>query len=278
MSPLLKRVAAALLAIPILLWITFKAPIWLFDLTVVAALLTALAEVYRMAAGRLASPLATAGFVSLALLAASVASEPYGFGFREASVLSLLILTVGYLVSGRTLAPAAASISVTAFGAFYLGVFGSFFLLLRRLDEGSSALLILYAATWAYDTGGYFAGKRFGKRRMTPQVSPNKTWEGLCGGIVLCLLVLAAAPLFAPAWGARLSLPSRLGLGLLLAVGSQVGDLVESLLKRSLNAKDSGVFLPGHGGMFDRIDSLLFNAPLLYYALEFLTDSRPFGG
>jgi phosphatidate cytidylyltransferase len=278
MSPLLKRVTAALLAIPIFLWITCGAPVWFFDLTVVAALLAALVEVYRMAGGRPGSPLSGVGFLAMAMLTASAASEPYGFGLREASVVALLLLTVGYLVSGRTLGPAAASISMTAFGAFYLGVFGSFFLLLRRLPDGASALLILYAATWAYDTGGYFVGKSLGKHKLTPQVSPNKTWEGLAGGTLLCLLVVGCVPLFAPAWGARLSLPVRLLLALLLAAGAQVGDLVESLLKRSLNAKDSGVFLPGHGGMFDRIDSLLFNAPLLYYVLERLTGSRPFGG
>jgi phosphatidate cytidylyltransferase len=106
---------------------------------------------------------------------------------------------------------------------------------------------------------------------MSPQVSPNKTWEGFVGGTVLCMATVCFFFPYAP-WG-EVPMGARLVLGFLLAVCGQTGDLVESLLKRSLDAKDSGVFLPGHGGVFDRIDSMLFNAPLVYFALRFLQET-----
>jgi len=112
------------------------------------------------------------------------------------------------------------------------------------------------------DTGAYYTGRAFGKHKLAPAVSPGKTWEGAAGGMAASLVMAALAHYwFFP----ELSLPAALALAALMNVLGVVGDLTESALKRGANAKDAAQILPGHGGLFDRLDSLLFNAPLLYY-------------
>jgi phosphatidate cytidylyltransferase len=265
MSTLVKRILAAIVAVPLLLALTFWAPVWLFNLVVGGVLFLGLAEWFKLSSTRMATPLVGLGFLSLLLLLVSVPAESLGFGFRGASACVLMLLGTGYLMTDRPLSAAAGTLSQTVFGVFYFGGLGGYVLLLRAMPTGAWALLLLYLSTWAYDTGGYFAGKYLGRHKMSPQVSPKKTWEGFAGGTALCMVTVwfffANVPeiVVAP-W-------ARLVLGALLALWGQTGDLVESLLKRSLKAKDSGAFLPGHGGVFDRIDSLLFNAPLVYFAL-----------
>ena len=161
------------------------------------------------------------------------------------------------------------SVSVTFFGAAYFAVFTGYVFRLREMPQGAWHLLWLYIATWAYDTGGFFAGSLLGKHPLAPLASPKKSWEGVAGGVA------------ADGLGARgfcgTSSPFTRGftpvidvaaLALLLSLFGQLGDLVESMIKRSLTAKDSGSFFPGHGGVFDRVDSLLFNAPVLFYYLR----------
>jgi phosphatidate cytidylyltransferase len=128
-------------------------------------------------------------------------------------------------------------------------------------------LLWLYIATWAYDTGGYFAGRWWGKHHFAPLASPKKSLEGCIGGFALVLIGLFLLWKIVPFFAQTFSLLDVLALSVLLSLFGQLGDLVESLIKRSLSAKDSGSLLPGHGGVFDRIDSLLFNAPILFYYL-----------
>ncbi len=125
--------------------------------------------------------------------------------------------------------------------------------------------------TWCGEAGAYFVGRRFGRHRLAPRVSPGKTIEGGMAQLVVSVLVaLAAAPV------AAISVLHALALGLVLGVVGQLGDLAESFLKRSAQTKDAGALLPGHGGLLDRLDSLLFNLPALYYYVSvFLT--RPGG-
>ncbi len=129
---------------------------------------------------------------------------------------------------------------------------------LHALEQGRWLVFLLLAIVWATDTGGYFAGKRFGRRKLAPQISPNKTWEGLWGGVVLAALLAAAASavIVAPWW-------MLMGLGLVVALISVVGDLTVSMFKRQSGVKDTGRLFPGHGGALDRLDSLLSAAPVL---------------
>jgi len=141
--------------------------------------------------------------------------------------------------------------------------------LLHGAPDGAMRLLFAFVLVWAADVGAYFAGHALGRRKLAPQVSPGKTWEGVYGGLALSLVIAAAAG----AWLFRLegaAWPPFLLLCAAVVLLSIVGDLGESLLKRQAGAKDSGSLLPGHGGMLDRIDSLLAALPALALGLRWL--------
>lgn len=161
---------------------------------------------------------------------------------------------------GATLDGAADRVGRLLLGVGWIGLL-AFLVLLRRQEHGLAWVFLVLGASWLGDTGGYFAGKYLGSHPLYPKVSPKKTWEGVFGGITLATvgtLVVRAVGL------PELSVPDCLILGPLLCVAGVVGDLSESMLKRAFDVKDSGWILPGHGGLLDRIDSLLFVAPLLF--------------
>lgn len=139
-------------------------------------------------------------------------------------------------------------------------------LLHMQADNGPRWLLAALVTVWAADSGAYFAGRRFGRRKLAPTISPNKTWEGLAGGLVAAL---AAATGFGLVAGvAAAAIPSLLLVALVTALFSVEGDLVESLLKRQAGAKDSGTLIPGHGGVLDRIDGVLAALPVFAIGKE----------
>lgn len=138
-----------------------------------------------------------------------------------------------------------------------------FLALLYRLDSGPIWVITTFVATWLADTSAYTVGRLAGRRPLAPTISPNKTIEGAVGGLAVTALVFAALT-FLPV----LSWTQRLVFGLALAMAATAGDLFESVLKRRAGVKDSGTILPGHGGLLDRIDSLLFTAPISYLLLR----------
>lgn len=164
-------------------------------------------------------------------------------------------------------------ISTTILGVFYVAWLGSHIILLRQLGEtaeggdvGWSYVILAFVLVWATDSGAYFVGKVFGRRKLAPRISPNKSVEGAIGGIGAGLVAaIVSRYTFAP----YLSLASSVMLGLVAPVMAILGDLVESLMKRDMKIKDTSRALPGHGGMLDRFDSTLFVAPLVYYYLRF---------
>lgn len=152
-----------------------------------------------------------------------------------------------------------------AYGLLLLAAAWSALLTIRAGPEGSHLLLALFALVWVADAGAFFAGRAFGKTKLAPQVSPGKTWEGALGGL-LASLTLVLAGLYLAGWLAPMWPFVLVGL---IAI-SVLGDLFESVLKRSAGAKDSGQLLPGHGGVLDRIDSIIAVLPFLAAALLFL--------
>jgi len=155
-------------------------------------------------------------------------------------------------------------LTASFFCVFYLaGMLGHLFFLRYLTPDGWSFVFFVLLLTWASDTGAYFAGTKFGRRKLAPLVSPGKTWEGVLGGILLSLLVSYIL-------GAWLDLPVlwRIVTGILVSLAAVIGDLFESAIKRHAGMKDSGTLLPGHGGVLDRFDSLLLAAPLVYYMLS----------
>jgi phosphatidate cytidylyltransferase len=160
---------------------------------------------------------------------------------------------------------------VTLLGVFYLAFLGGFLIatrvgFLNAPGLSTKLLLFFFIVIFGSDAGAYFAGKALGKHKLVPMISPGKTWEGLIGGIIAAAAMAALCTwLFFPELPYKFSMPLA---GVMAAVGV-FGDLAESAIKRGAGAKDAATILPGHGGFLDRLDSLLFNAPILYYFARF---------
>jgi phosphatidate cytidylyltransferase len=191
-------------------------------------------------------------------LVALLASVPI---WIAGAILLLVTLTIREIVLWPTHGQPFANIGATLVGLFYISLpmamlsviaFGA-----GHFEPGRVFCLIFFV--WASDTGAYFAGKNFGKHKLAPSISPGKTWEGWAGGAALTLLVGWAVGYFLP----DISLSHRLVAASVVAVFGPLGDLAESMLKRSAGVKDSGTFLPGHGGLLDRFDAFLLALPVL---------------
>lgn len=153
-----------------------------------------------------------------------------------------------------------AEISITIFGSIYLGYLFSFLLKIKDFPNGNYYLISLLIITWVNDIGAYLIGTKFGRNKIFPKISPNKTIEGSIGGIIFSI----ACTFTLKNW-LNFTIYELLSLGLLISIIAQLGDLFESLLKRGSRIKDSGTLLPGHGGILDCLDSLIFTAPVFYY-------------
>ena len=184
------------------------------------------------------------------------------------ALLVAFVLTVGAVVVWRVLdgsGPGALRDSAAAvFAATYVPFLGGFVMLVLGHPDGQLRVLLFILLAVANDTGGYAAGVLLGRHALAPTVSPKKSWEGLAGSLLLCIIVgVLGAVLVLDA-----SLLLGVALGILVAVTATVGDLAESLLKRDLELKDMGSLLPGHGGVLDRVDSLVVTAPFVYLVLS----------
>jgi phosphatidate cytidylyltransferase len=260
---LARRVGTAVVALPALLAAFFLGPPFLGVAVVAAAALVGLVEFFRFAEQRQLRPMRFTGLLLASAMFLDVVHRPW----RDTPVwpLAAVLLLGVTLLPGRDLLDRVPSAAVTLLGAVYVGALGGTVAGLRTLDpvaEGPWRIVLLLAIIMVSDTLAFFSGLLFGRHRLAPALSPSKTVEGalggLAGGIVGAFAVRAVGlPSLPPA--------HTLALGLLVAALGIVGDLDESLLKRWAGVKDSGTLFPGHGGMLDRIDSLLFGAPILYY-------------
>lgn len=263
-TPHRRRLLVALLGVPLLLLILLGAPAPVFGLVVTTAAILVQAEFYRLQAGRLPGPERRLGLGLGALVGLSAVAGWGPAALLAAAVGSLLVFFLFALLRPDEPQAAAGRVALLFLGLAYGPVLLGHLTLLRELrgEEGVGWVLLSLAAVWGGDTAAFYAGRSFGRRKLYPAVSPGKTWEGAFAGLAGTLIAMAAVR----AWLLP-GLPARhlLGLGLLSALLGQLGDLCESLVKRGAGAKDSGALLPGHGGVLDRLDSLLFTAPLVYY-------------
>lgn len=203
-------------------------------------------------------------FVALALLPSFCIALFPSLGLSGGLLLSLLFLIFYILYYYSQLQDSLLFYSRASFGVIYVGFLGAHLLLLHRLPEGSSWILVLTAITAGSDSGAYYCGRAFGRHKLCPLISPNKTVEGAVGGLVVGVVVAVLMVILLRLqvnW--FLLVPAAF---LLTGVGI-VGDLTESIIKRATGIKDSGTLLGGHGGVLDRVDSLLFAGPVLYYLL-----------
>jgi phosphatidate cytidylyltransferase len=212
-------------------------------------------------------PVLIAGVVGLIL-----ARQVFGFAYSDL-ILALLVLLsmVSQVLSfEHNEKNSAINFNITLGGILYLGWLGSYLISLRNLPDGTWWFLLVLPVVWVCDAGAYFIGSHFGKHKLSPRVSPNKSWEGYFGGVVTGVL---AGLLFASLWHLRAPdiTPLRgLILGLILSAITPLGDLGESMLKRGFGVKDSSQLLPGHGGVMDRIDSWLWAAVIGYYIILYV--------
>jgi phosphatidate cytidylyltransferase len=253
--------------LPLLILFIYRAAPPLFLLLVCSVTLLALVEFYAMSlpeAGRwkrLLAALAGTSLVPFLLLERAVF-------LRGALTLTVLLFSIALLLRHRDLTTVARELALLLFGFLYLPLLLGHLALLRSLPAGREWVFLVLLIVMASDTAAYFTGISLGRRKLYPSVSPNKSVEGAVGGLAGSL----AGAFIARLWFLPTLTPADcLALGLGLGVLAQLGDLFESLLKRSFGVKDSGRLIPGHGGILDRLDSLLFVfPPAYYYAILFV--------
>jgi phosphatidate cytidylyltransferase len=258
-AALFKRVLSTLVLLPVFVWIVMGAPIWVFGATVVLVASLGQWELSGMFDRAGIRVFRVLGLVGGTLVTASFAL-PVSERFAFTGVLLLTLCSV--LWPPRAGRIDWQGMTVTAFGIAYVNWLLGYAFWLRDLESGKEWVLLLVWVTWLGETAAYLVGSAVGRHALAPLVSPKKTVEGAAAQLVVSVV----AALIARAWFfPALPLTGALLVGLVLGVVGQVGDLVESALKRSVGVKDTGRLIPGHGGMLDRIDSLLFNTPVLFY-------------
>ena len=274
----MKRILTAFILIPLVLVLVFMGPWWQWLFTMAVAGVAALAawEFLGLAEKAGATP------PRIVVLAAILVLFASNFEWPLQTAATLGILSLGLLVYCTFFKPVEqlmADASSSIFCLLYIGFTLISLPALRENPEGNGPSLVtfLLCAVWAGDTAALYVGRAWGRHKMAPTLSPNKTWEGafasvggslLSTGVLLGLAQLMQMPVWDVGW---LSYSGGawwywLGLAVVVNVAAQVGDLAESALKRSAGVKDSGSLLPGHGGVLDRIDALLIAAPVLWYA------------
>lgn len=282
----MSRIITAAIALPILI-ASILVP-WLLPLFVIlagAAMTLGLYEFYVLAGKQGAKANAAAGYLGgAALFTVFYFASPSPLQSSrldlQTIVWTIIVFTIGTLVAatlrGAPFAKLLTSSGATILGVLYVVLLGGHLVAVRTGFEHQLAAHLLsffFLVLMGADTGAYYVGRAIGKHKLAPTISPGKTWEGVAGGIVAGLAFAAVAHF----WFFReLPLKWALALAAVMVVLGILGDLAESALKRGAGAKDAANILPGHGGVLDRLDSLLFNAPLLYYFADFYFGARPF--
>lgn len=265
-----RRVYTALIGIPIVYAIIRYLPPWGLTLLVVIGGAIALLELTRMGFGDRRNPALT----GLALgLTALLIVRPHGALSIEAILLSGLAgVLLAMLWSSNVITSRFHDTAVALFGPLYIGLTLSTLISTRTLPSGEWLIVFIALVTWASDIGAYYAGTLWGRHPLAPSISPKKSIEGLAGGLALAMAVALAAQIWLVP---QLTMFHALMLGLLMTGTGLVGDLCESAMKRAVGVKDSGGILPGHGGMLDRLDSLLFTGPTFYYYVTLVCGFSP---
>lgn len=233
-----------------------------FGLAAVAAFVGALAAAELFALFRREHRLPNEIFGVAAVLAMPFAAAMHGLAGLGAAFGALIIASLAWHLAFPQVK--ASDTAATVFGAAYVGFSLSHLVLIRQLDAGTELVLATVVSVWANDSFAYIVGSTIGRHKMAPGISPRKSWEGFVAGTLFTTAVWVVTGLIADV---GLSPGAMAAVGVAASFGAVIGDLAESRLKREANVKDSGRFLPGHGGFLDRFDSMIVVAILAYYAL-----------
>ncbi len=269
-----KRVITTLVGIPLLVTIIWFGEPWFTMLVALWGLLAAL-EFYRMVAASKVSPLTYFGLIWTLLF---ILSPHFDYATLTPFLLtSAVILSLIWLLLRRQKEGAFIGWAWTIGGILYIGWLLSHFVTLRELDDGRNWVFLALFTTFASDTAAFFVGRALGKHHLAPRISPGKTWEGAIAGVfgaIMLSLFFTLPKLFTvsnPLYLQDFSYWQAILLGLLISIFGQLGDLVESLLKRNMGVKESGTLIPGHGGVLDRLDSVVFAGVVVYYYVIWFT-------
>jgi len=273
LSNLQQRLLTAAIVVPILVLLFWLGGLWFLALALVVIYI-GMDEFYRLIQAKGLLPQRWVGTIAaLGLgLIAFFGNPSLSALFFTATILACL----AFQLTRLDLASAITGSAATLMGVVYVGWLLSHFVLMRNwpmpepgVDLGFFLVILTIATTFLADAGAYFAGRSLGKHKLIPRISPGKTWEGAAGGVVVGSAGLLLTKLVFDRWIFPTHFPfyHAFILGPLLVVVSIFGDLAESMLKRDAGVKDSGVIIPGHGGILDRLDSILFTVPTAYYYL-----------
>lgn len=256
---MLVRILSSIVALPLLFFFVISGGIYLeigvFVISAIALyeLMNALKKKYK--------PVVVPTFLMLIAFSLAYHFEWYIFLSGAVTVYIALLLFIYVFDEQRHLA----DIAVTFLGSAYIIFFLYHVVLLSQL-EPKYMIWFIFAASWGADTGAYFIGKRFGKRKLAPTVSPKKTVEGLIGGVVTAaILCVTLSVIFEPSL-----IPHSIAIGVVGSLISVVGDLSASKIKREMAIKDYGHIMPGHGGVMDRFDSVILVTPFIYYVIKMI--------
>ena len=256
----MKRELTALVAAPLAIWIVGWAHPYVFDAAISLCAALALYEFLDLGKQKgydIPVPLCIAVmlFINAAFILAPISVEMGVF-------VALLVIPGSYVFSKGNLEEALPSSAIAVLATLYVGMLGGSLIRLHDdFADGARLVFFLLLVVWLGDSGAYYFGRTFGKHKLSPRISPKKTVEGLIGGIVTSIV---AALVIHFTFFKELPLLHAVIAGVILSVAGVIGDLAESMWKRSAAVKDSGTLIPGHGGFLDRFDSIFFTAPLLY--------------
>jgi len=260
----MRRLVTAAVTVPVLLLVMLRGPTWLFLVLTLVFGLAGFWELSKMLKSAEAT-LLPIGYLATGLLIASFYFQQ--LPFMHASLVALLLIGVGVVMNRGPDRDNLAAATGTVFATFYIGALVGSLVGLRMVEpdpDGRRWVVFLLTVVFVGDAGAYYVGKSLGKHPLAPRLSPKKTMEGFAGDVVFAT---AMALVLNELWFPGLPIAAAAGLGVALSLFGVVGDLFESFLKRSAEVKDTSALIPGHGGVLDRVDSILFAAPALLISI-----------
>ncbi len=263
------RILVSLVAIPLILFVTYFGDFLflLFTLFIGLAGYYEFDGMLKKKGGNINLPV---GYLSVTAL---ILNQYFNFIQFEFLLIAIVLALLVYELF-RNNGSAAANLGGSLLGIFYIGLFSSAIIGIRELyvdsvypySSGGLLIISVFASIWLCDSAAFFIGSAIGKYKLFPRVSPNKSWEGAIAGFIFAIAAVVAARFIAIDF---ITVEDAIIIGIIVGVFGQMGDLVESLIKRDAGVKDSSALIPGHGGILDRFDSFLFSAPFIYLFMKY---------